>query len=379
MIKYERNENIFSFQSENLKVEFSEPRVQAHDEYGACKNEKDILYYYYNVSVQSKKDNGKWKILFSVNTYDFPEILNFKVMLEAMLNEVKIEDYQKADCGEGHIWYTYYLDSCPLCEDYYAISHSILKDEHNDIERDSYTVTVGKALDYSCSEVQSMNFGNLTRTDLNEIYECVKDFVQYSIDETHRINKERDLQGLNAFKIEDGKLYEMSQDKTEVLAVYVPGDEIDEIKVLKGDINSKDFKSTSICKFKIDKFTEDGIVLSSGYEDLRREFRRITEREEIKLSVLIDLFDDVSEDRLKFNEEEIANDFISILSDKEKEEFKTKSETLLFQKWNQAILNRTWMCRDEHNLPKRTENKGNHENVYASIREIIKLIKSKLK
>ena len=70
----------------------------------------------------------------------------------------------------------------------------------------------------------------------------------------------------------------LSHNKTEILAVYVPGDEIDEVKVLKGDINSKDFKSTSICKFKIDSFTEDAIVLSSGYEDLRKEFRRITTR-----------------------------------------------------------------------------------------------------
>ena len=378
MIKYERTENIFSFESENLKVEFSEPRIQAHDEYGACTKEEDILYYYYNVSVQSKKDNGKWKILFTVNTYDFPEILTFKAMLEAMLNEVKIEDYQRADCGEGHIWYTYYLDSCPLCEDYYSISNSILK-EGKDVEKDSYTITVGKAMDYSCSEIQSVNFGNLTKTDVENIYECVKDFVQYSIDETHRINTERNKQGLNAFKIKDGKLYEMSKDGIEILAVYVPGDTIDEVKILKGDINSKEFKSISIHKFKIDALTEDAIVISSGYEDLRGDYRRINETEEIKLNVLLDLFDDVPEDKLKFGEEEIANDFISILSEQEKEEFKIKSENLLFQRWNQAILNRTWMCREEHNLPKRVENNGQHENVYASIKVIIENMKKILK
>ena len=33
------------------------------------------------------------------------------------------------------------------------------------------------------------------------------------------------------------------------------------------------------------------------------------------------------------------------------------------------------MCRKEHNLPKRVEDKGHHENVYASIRVIIKNIK----
>lgn len=377
MIKYLRNEDIFSFQSENLKVEFSEPKIQAYDEYGACTEEKDILYYYYNVSVQSKKDNGRWKILFSVNTYDFPEILNFKAMLEIMLTELKIEDYQKADCGEGHIWYTYHLDSSPLCEDFYTITHSILK-EDDEIHHETYSVVVGRAMDYSCSEVQSVNFGNLTKTDLEEIYECVKEFVQYSIEEAHRINTERNKQGLNAFKIKEGKLYEMSSDGLEILAVYVPGDEIDEIKVLKGDIDSKDFSSRSFCRFKIDGITEDAIVLSSGYEDLRGKYRKITEPEEIKLSVLLDLFDNVSDDKLQYNEEEIANDFILVLSEKEKEEFKIKSETLLFQRWKEAILNRTWMCRDEHNLPKRVENNGQHENVYASIKEIIKLIKTKL-
>ena len=47
----------------------------------------------------------------------------------------------------------------------------------------------------------------------------------------------------------------------------------------------------------------------------------------------------------------------------------------LYNKWKEAILNRTWMCRKEHNLPKRVEDKGHHENVYASIRVIIKNIK----
>ena len=378
MIKYERNEDRFSFESENLKVIFSEPRIQAHDEYGACRDEKDILYYYYGVEVWSKKDSNKWKLLFELGTYDFPEILNFKSMLEVLLEgNINIRNYQRADCGEGHVWYIYHLDSSPLCEDFYTITHTILK-EDGKLHHENYAVTVGKALDYSCSEVQSVSFGNLSKQDLETIYKCVKEFVDYSVEEAHNIIVERDKNGLDAFKIESGKLYEMNKNKTQVLAVYVPGDEIEEVKILNGDINSKNFKSRSICRFKIDDFTEDSIIISSGYEDIRGDYRRITEREEIKLNVLLDLFDDVSEEKLKYNEEEIANDFIQVLSEKEQEEFETQSETFLFEKWKEAILNRTWMCREEHNLPKRVKDLGKHENVYASIKEIINMIKEKL-
>lgn len=378
MIKFEKNGENFSFYSENIKVIFSEPTIQAHDEYGACKEEKDILYYYYGVEVLSKKHSNRWKQIFSLGTYDFPEILNFKLMLEVLLNgKLNIEEYQKADCGEGHVWYTYHLDSSPLCEDFYTVTHSILK-EDGDVHHETYTISVGKALDFSCSEVQSVSLGNLSKTDIQTIYQCVEEFVDYSIEKTHNINVERNKTGLESFKIKDGKLYEMNKDGTEVVAVYVPGDKIEEVKILHGDINSKDFKSTSICRFTIDAITKDSIIISSGYEDIRRDFRRINEPEEIKLNVILDVFDYVSEEKLKYNEEEIAEDFILVLSEKEKEEFKIRSEDLLFKRWNQAILNRTWMCRDEHNLPKRVENNGQHENVYASIKEIIKIIKTKL-
>ena len=47
----------------------------------------------------------------------------------------------------------------------------------------------------------------------------------------------------------------------------------------------------------------------------------------------------------------------------------------LFEKWDSALIDRTWMCRNEHNLPNRVKNKGHHENVHASTRFIIEELK----
>ena len=51
---------------------------------------------------------------------------------------------------------------------------------------------------------------------------------------------------------------------------------------------------------------------------------------------------------IKYNEEEIADDFWNILDEEEKEDFANLSKEELFTKWGDAIINRTWMCRGEH-------------------------------
>ena len=39
-IKYYKNNNKIGFKSDKIKVEFSKPYIQAHDDYAFCKNEK---------------------------------------------------------------------------------------------------------------------------------------------------------------------------------------------------------------------------------------------------------------------------------------------------------------------------------------------------
>lgn len=371
-IKYYKNNNKIGFKSEKIKVEFSNPHIQAHDDYAFCKSEKSIMYYYYNVRIKAKVYR-KWERIVDIYTHDFPEILALKHYIELFLNnQIEDEKYQKDIDIHNNLWKTYSLDTGFFSDDYYGIIQTLRYDEEKVYE--TFSLKVGKSLDYSTHDVIGATFNHLKREDLEEIYKCVCDFIQYSLDKHNENVKEYNKNSINSWKIEDGKLYEM--DGNNVKSVFIKGDAIDEIIVLKGDIESEEFCSTEFHKFVIDDIEDDCIVFSKGYEDIRsRDYRRIEETERVSIKDLISVFEEEPTDKLNYGEEEIRNDFILILSEKEKEEFISQSIDYLFEKWKSALIDRTWMCRTEHNLPNRVKDNGNHENVYASIRVIIEELK----
>ncbi len=379
-IKFHSEADKYSFESENMKIVFSEPNIQAWDEYGYCKNSKGILYYYYSVEAFIKKNN-KWKEFFELGTYDFPQILVFEEMLKIILSGLRNpEDYQKVVVNEeeNHYWLLKTYDLGAFSDDYYAVKHEIYM-EHGVKEKESYSVIVGKPFDIHCDEVQSLEFKQLSKGDLEVIYRCICGFINYTIQKHNDRAVEYNKSEIQSWFISEGKLYKMTEDGTGIDSVYVAGDKIDTAKVLCGDLNSSDFYSIDFSHFSIDAIEDDGFIISSGVvEDRNRNYRKITKSKKIKLSVLISLFEDMQDEKLAYSEDEIVLDFMSILSESEKEEFRKESVDFLYTKWKNAILNRTWMCRDEHNLPKRVKDTGNHENVYASIRVIVESIKNSL-
>ena len=141
-------------------------------------------------------------------------------------------------------------------------------------------------------------------------------------------------------------------------------------------MNSNDFKSESYDNFTIIDITDDSIVVKGGY--IRDTGKKEDKEYIIPLSNLLEIFTDVSTEKLHYNVEEIADDWVSILNENEKKEFKTQKINKLYNKWREAIVDRTWMCRTEHHLPKLVEDKGNHENVYANVKEVIKIVKDLL-
>lgn len=57
-----------------------------------------------------------------------------------------------------------------------------------------------------------------------------------------------------------------------------------------------------------------------------------------------------------------------------KKDFSVLDEDSLYKKYGDAIINRTWMCRDEHEL---TYRKTGHpvKDIEPCVREVIQLIK----
>ena len=381
MIETFAKNGIYGFRSENFKIEFVEPRIQGFDDYAYLKDEDGIMYYYYGVDGYIMGSKKNWKKVFAAGAYDFPGILGFKSMLEAFyLDKIGMGKYQKdsnEDCPD-RVWYTYSLDSGTFVEDFYSITHEIIIDDGEEV-KNSYSMTIGKALDYAGSEINGITFRHLDANDLEKIYECVCEFVEYSLEVHNKRTKEYILDGLRSWQCIDGKIYEMNEDGKSIESIYPVGTLMDDATVLIGDINSKDYRSSTFNNFIIEKVENDGIIISGGYEEnLRGEYRHLEQPEKILFSTLIRMFEDMPKERLAYNEEDIQTDFISLISDFEKNEFKGEDVEFLFEKYKSAIMNRTWMCRDEHNLPKRVKNTGYHENVYASIRVIVENIKNKL-
>lgn len=380
MIKSYERDGVYGFKSEHFKIEFSNPRMQAHDDYGYVKDEKDILYYYYDIAGYVK-DRKKWKRAFSGGAYDFPGILGFKGMLEAFINnEIDIKQYQKnKNKDSDRIWYTYNVDSGVFVEDYYSFTNEQIY-EGKKFLNSFFSLTVGVSLNYHGDEINGLTFRYLEVEDLKEILKCVKYFIKYSIDIRNEAVIKRHKLDLSSWKVENGKLYEMSDDGKAINTIYTVGSTMDDIVVLVGDLDSTEFSSIKYNDAVIESIDFDGILISGGYSENRSgEYHKIEAPVKIYYNTLLYLFEDMPEERLGWGEEEITSDFIGLLSPVERAEFQMAPMSYLFEKYKSAIIDRSWMCRSEHNLPKRVKDTGYHENVYESVKVIIANIQNQMK
>ena len=81
--------------------------------------------------------------------------------------------------------------------------------------------------------------------------------------------------------------------------------------------------------------------------------------------------------KLHYGLAEIVDDFYDILSKEEKQEFQHKTVDELFEKYHWPIVNRSWMCREEHDFITKypdlstIRDNGNHEHVFEVVRRVI--------
>jgi hypothetical protein len=197
IIKFKNNDKI-GFKSEKIRVEFINPSIQAHDDYAYCKDERSIMYYYYSMRVKAKFYN-KWNRVVDIHTHDFPQILALKYYLELFI-ENKIEDnkYQKDIDINNNLWKTYSLDTGFFSDDYYEVVQTLRYE--GDKVYETYSLTVGKSLDYSTHDVVGVTLNHLTRDDLNVIYDCICEFIKYSLDSHNDRVREYNKKSLKSWK-----------------------------------------------------------------------------------------------------------------------------------------------------------------------------------
>lgn len=356
--KFKKVKNKFRWESDFMVLEFSKPSIQGFSDYTILEDEKEIMYYYYTVKIFKKvikynKNNEslKWELVGQRNTYDFPSILELKWMLDYQLKDNTLIDSQKKVYTSGKETFSKVICTEGFaCDDFYEITKTV----NEKGEEDRYIVYAGVTFDPN-GDLNSVGIRTpyVERKDIEELLKCVSNFIQYSLDEHNKqVEKYKDN-----YKIKYNKIYEYDLDENKIESIYIIGDILDITTVI-------DNKESSYNNVVISKIENNIITLNNG--DI------------IDGNFIVYMNNNPTKEMLKYNEDEITLEFINILEEEEKLEFKNWSVEDLLNKYKMAIIDRTWMCREEHNFDIDSKKGSGVERVTPVVINIIEKIKSSL-
>ena len=144
----ENNKHIWS--NDSIKLVFSNPSIQAHDDYSFVENINDILYYYYTIEIYKKvyyrwdenRDEPvyKWSLVAKRNTHDWPCIEQLLYILEYMKDLDIVLNGEKHEYQSGNVKYSKHFHTEGFaCDDFYEITKYV----NEDGKVDSYVVYIG--------------------------------------------------------------------------------------------------------------------------------------------------------------------------------------------------------------------------------------------
>lgn len=94
------------------------------------------------------------------------------------------------------------------------------------------------------------------------------------------------------------------------------------------------------------------ITVTGGYKNGENglKIRHLEDKSiKIPLEIITHVFNDMCDsEKLKYTKEQCLEDFWQLLTPEEKKEFVKTPLKKLVKKWKYPVIDRTWMCRDEH-------------------------------
>ncbi len=379
-----RNKNKFNWESDDIRLVFSKPSIQAHNDYVELKDEKGIMYYYYDVEIYKKiivdwddereddEDGGaiyKWKLVTKRSMYDFPSILDLKYIIDYIKKLDVKENGQKTILRNNDIIYSYRIDTTSFAsEDLYEITkhERVAKDEESWVgEPIYYTFYMGCSFDcQGDNNSEGIRINYLTKESIDELYKCVEGFVKYSIEHhNENVKKHNKISAKNKV-YSDGLLYQY----------YDYGDK-KQLKKIEAFYIVSDYVQVTYIE------DEKEIDIETQIKGLN-ERELITEKDvKIPLEKIVYITNRVENHKLVYNEEEVAKDFFEIMNSSLKKEFNENSIEYLLEKYDDAICDRTWMCREEHLFTHKLnpeEYMDNMKKIKPCIEVVIRLIKEML-
>lgn len=359
--KYRRNKENFIWQNKRIKIVFSNPSMQSIDECIYAKSIEDILYLYYNMTIYIKEDS-KWIKKNNVYTYDFPKIIALKKILNIMLNhKYTKEECQLNEYEPNNKMYSYTLSTDSfLCDDTFRLTRYDLYDD-NELDSTSYTLYCGCSIS-NCGDINTIgiNMINLSDDEIKNLETCVNEFLAYVIEKNNKTVRNRILS--NKFKIQYNKLYKYNN--SEIKSFYVIND-ICDIEVLNGSIDDINLQTNTYNNVRIIDLQDDKIFIE--YES-----KTIV----INTDKICFIDRDIPDVYLYYTEQNIESDFLLLLSEEEKEYLKKIDQDKFYEIYQNALIERYWMYRDEHKFYR--YKKKDTENVKYIVKHILKNIKTNL-
>lgn len=358
--KFTQKKNLFMWGSKTFRVVFDNPCIQGFNDYTVLKDMKDVMYFDYGVKIyktimEYKTNPPKEKeILFSeVYNGDVPNLQSFLNIINFLLkdNVCKNGQIDKLKDGDFIASKSFSCENIPM-NDFYE-----LKKTYNSITKKTfYDLLIGIVYNqYHNINTECIRIPFLSEKDIVEFKTCIEAFFKYSI-EQHNKDIEKSYEYCICHK---NKIYSINpEDKDNIEEFFVVGDNVDITTVYNNE--QKDYTNIIIEKIENDKiYTNNNII---------------------DINSIVFITNNINEQNkiLYYNIEQCAEDFLSILDNTEKIEFQTKDIDYLVEKYNMTIINRTWLCREEHNFNIDYNTGDNIKAIQPIVKLIIKNIKNKL-
>ncbi len=368
--KFIRRGNKFAWENDTIRVEYSNPYIDCiGSTWSKCYDLKLLYSYQYNLKVCEKKyDGGRgiWSKLFAVRTG-----VEFDYAIEDLLKELNffLQNPKPDSSWEKHRvddkqWEYRLTKELWLCTDKYAITKRVRDKES------SFEIYVGGAVEYwlAADNALGIYIPDLSISDLKQLKYCIKAFMAYTI-ENHNDNLRKQIAtACNSYKYQNGKVYgyALKQNGTAVNyeiveEMIVVGTEISSVDVIH--FKGEHFYAETFTRCKVVEITQEEIAFNTGVR--------------IPLNRMVYIFTEPSKEMLAYNVEQITEDFLSILNDVERAKFAKLSEDTLYIRYGKAIVERTWMFREEHGFVTPTQ-EDRRERIHDLVKKIIREIKERV-
>lgn len=224
------NRKYFVLEIGNNRIVLSNPSIQPFNEF-KCDSFKDVMYFYYDVDIQTKEDKI-WKNIAKNGVYDFPALPSVPDMISHMLSYDMKKDYNKREYlydgfenKESTTNYEIRKDvnlSGILCEDEYSLTkyYRFIKDNYNpnkdtweDTESVWYDLYVGININGGQSTV-GFKTVHLNEEELETVRLWAEKFLEYAV------NMQKEAIDNWLCDIEKGDIEDDSEYEKNVLEVY---------------------------------------------------------------------------------------------------------------------------------------------------------------